>query len=96
MIFSLLVSKVMAKTVGNNLLIPVLGNHELYLSEVAYLTFNQFAKVWGDKYLTSNVEIMNPTTGEFEYIGAQYRYFTTQHGKWIKHTMGGSSSNNVL
>ncbi|MCJ1309321.1 hypothetical protein MMC25_002980 [Agyrium rufum] len=57
-----------------------IGNHELYLSDIAYLTFNQFAKVWGDKYLTSNVQIMNPSTGELEYIGAQYRYFTTPHG----------------
>ncbi|MCJ1232490.1 hypothetical protein MMC14_000443 [Varicellaria rhodocarpa] len=57
-----------------------IGNHELYLSDVAYLTFNQFSKVYGDKYLTSNVQILNPATGAFEYIGAQYRYFTTAHG----------------
>lgn len=34
----------------------------------------------GDKYLTSNVQILNPKTNEFEYIGKQYKYFTTQHG----------------
>jgi 2',3'-cyclic-nucleotide 2'-phosphodiesterase (5'-nucleotidase family) len=57
-----------------------IGNHELYVTEIAYETFSQFAKVYGDKYITSNVQIMNPTTKEFEYIGSQYRYFTTEHG----------------
>lgn len=44
------------------------------------LSFYNFSKVWGDKYLTSNVQIINPATGQFEYIGKQYRYFTTAHG----------------
>ncbi|KAK8124697.1 uncharacterized protein PG998_000456 [Apiospora kogelbergensis] len=57
-----------------------IGNHELYLAEVAYQTFDGIAKLWGDKYLTSNVQILNPKTNEFEYIGKQYKYFTTQHG----------------
>ncbi|KAF1350342.1 hypothetical protein EJ07DRAFT_139268 [Lizonia empirigonia] len=57
-----------------------IGNHELYVTEIAYETFSNFSKVYGDKYLTSNVQIKNPTTGEFEYIGAQYRYFTTERG----------------
>lgn len=57
-----------------------IGNHELYVTEIAYETFNNFSKVYGDKYLTSNVQIKNPTTGQFEYIGAQYRYFTTERG----------------
>jgi hypothetical protein len=56
------------------------GNHELYLASVAYETFANFSKVWGEKYVTSNVQILNPATGQFEYIGAQYRYFTTDHG----------------
>jgi hypothetical protein len=30
--------------------------------------------------VTSNVQILNNATGNFEYIGKQYRYFTTQHG----------------
>lgn len=59
-----------------------IGNHELYLSDVAYLQFNEFSKIYGDRYLTSNVQILNPATGQFEYIGAQYRYFTTAHGKY--------------
>ncbi|KAK4184174.1 Metallo-dependent phosphatase-like protein [Podospora australis] len=57
-----------------------IGNHELYVSQVAYLTFNNFSKAWGDRYLTSNVEIMNPQTQEWEYIGRPYKYFTTPHG----------------
>lgn len=57
-----------------------IGNHELYVTEIAYETFNNFSKVYGDKYLTSNVQIKNPTTGQFEYIGSQYRYFTTEQG----------------
>lgn len=57
-----------------------IGNHELYITEIAYETSNQFAKAYGDRYLTSNVKILNPKTGQFEYIGAQYRYFTTEMG----------------
>ena len=61
----------------------VLGNHELYVTDIAYETFNQFSKVYGDKYITSNVQITNPATGQLEYIGSQYRYFTTDHGNLI-------------
>ncbi|KAI4087355.1 MAG: hypothetical protein LQ344_006850 [Seirophora lacunosa] len=57
-----------------------IGNHELYVTDIAYETFNQFSKVYGDRYVTSNVQIMNPATGKFEYIGSKYRYFTTDHG----------------
>ena len=56
------------------------GNHELYVTEVAYQTFNDFSKFWGDRYLTSNVQILNPSTGAFEYIGKTHKYFTTAHG----------------
>ncbi|RDW75235.1 hypothetical protein BP6252_06377 [Coleophoma cylindrospora] len=57
-----------------------IGNHELYISDIAYDTFANFSKVWGEKYLTSNVQIFNSATGQYEYIGAKYRYFTTEHG----------------
>jgi hypothetical protein len=30
--------------------------------------------------VTSNVQILNPATGQYEYIGSQYYYFTTPHG----------------
>lgn len=62
-----------------------IGNHELYVSEVAYETFNNFSKVYGDRYLTSNVQIINPATGNFTYIGQQYRYFTTAMGLRVRH-----------
>ncbi|KAI9873361.1 MAG: hypothetical protein M1830_000502 [Pleopsidium flavum] len=57
-----------------------IGNHELYVSDIAFETFNQFSKVYGERYITSNVQIINPATGNFEYIGSKYRYFTTNHG----------------
>ena len=50
------------------------------MTDIAYETFSQFSKVYGERYLTSNVQIMNPATGKFEYIGGKYRYFTTAHG----------------
>ena len=57
-----------------------IGNHELYVTDIAYETFNQFAKHYGDKYLTSNVQIYNKQNQEWEYIGSKYRYFTTENG----------------
>jgi hypothetical protein len=30
--------------------------------------------------LTSNVQIFNPAANKFEYMGKQYKYFTTKHG----------------
>ena len=57
-----------------------IGNHELYVSSVAYEHFYNFSRVWGEKYLTSNVQILNQTSGQFQYIGRQYRYFTTPNG----------------
>ena len=75
------------------------GNHELYVSEIAYETFANFSKFYGKKYITSNVQIVNPATGQFEYIGQQYRYFTTAHGKlsrevgkWFTNTFQGFAS----
>ena len=44
-------------------------------------TYSEFSKVWGDKYVTSNVQIINPATGLYEYIGSTHYYFTTPHGK---------------
>ncbi|OIW33827.1 hypothetical protein CONLIGDRAFT_677571 [Coniochaeta ligniaria NRRL 30616] len=57
-----------------------IGNHELYVTEVAYQVFDDFSKFWGDKYLTSNVQALNPATGTWDYIGKTYKYFTTQKG----------------
>ncbi|OTA99201.1 hypothetical protein M426DRAFT_325346 [Hypoxylon sp. CI-4A] len=57
-----------------------IGNHELYLANVAYQALNEISTYWGDKYLTSNVQIVNQETGQWQYIGNTHRYFTTQHG----------------
>ncbi|RCI14042.1 hypothetical protein L249_8032 [Ophiocordyceps polyrhachis-furcata BCC 54312] len=56
------------------------GNHELYLSEVTYQMLNDYARKWGDRYVTSNVQVLNRTSGEYQYLGATHRYFTTAHG----------------
>lgn len=57
-----------------------IGNHELYLSDITYLTATNYAKYYGDKYISSNVQIFNNATGQYEYFANQYRYFTTKHG----------------
>ncbi|KAK4169454.1 Metallo-dependent phosphatase-like protein [Cladorrhinum sp. PSN259] len=71
-------NEIFAKQTGYDLL--TIGNHELYVSEVAYQTFHNFSKTWGDKYLTSNVQIMDPETEEWAYIGRTHKYFTTPNG----------------
>ncbi|MCJ1268414.1 hypothetical protein MMC22_008302 [Lobaria immixta] len=60
--------------------ILTIGNHELYVADISYETFNGFAKVYGERYITSNVQIKDPETGTLEYIGNRYRYFTTKQG----------------
>ncbi|KAI0167447.1 phosphoprotein phosphatase [Pestalotiopsis sp. NC0098] len=72
------ISNILFEKIDYDLL--TIGNHELYLAEVAYQTFTQLSKFWGDKYLTSNVQILNNETSEWEYIGQQYKYFTTAQG----------------
>jgi len=73
-----LISNAIFENVDYDLL--TIGNHELYVTEIAYETFSNFSRVYGDKYLTSNVQIISPKTGQFEYIGHKYRYFITEHG----------------
>jgi 2',3'-cyclic-nucleotide 2'-phosphodiesterase (5'-nucleotidase family) len=72
------ISNVIFENIDYDLL--TIGNHELYVTEIAYETFSQFSKIYGNKYLTSNVQIINPATGQFEYIGSKYRYFKTSEG----------------
>ncbi|KAL7625620.1 hypothetical protein AAE478_004840 [Parahypoxylon ruwenzoriense] len=57
-----------------------IGNHELYLADVAYQALDEISTYWGDRYLTSNVQILNRHTRKWQYIGKTYRYFTTRHG----------------
>lgn len=72
------VSNVVFENLDYDLL--TIGNHELYLADVAYQDYNTFSKVWGDRYLTSNVQILNTTTNEYTYLGHQYKYLTTANG----------------
>ncbi|KAK4231502.1 Metallo-dependent phosphatase-like protein [Podospora fimiseda] len=71
-------NEIFAKQTGYDLL--TIGNHELYVSDVAYQTFRNFSRTWDDRYLTSNVEIMDPETKKWEYVGKPYKYFTTPKG----------------
>lgn len=57
-----------------------IGNHELYYADIAYQDYDTFSKAWGDRYLTSNVQILNTTTNEYTYLGHQYKYLTTENG----------------
>jgi hypothetical protein len=67
---------------SRHLLKPLFVQHVFEITPIlTQSSFYNFSKVWGEKYVTSNVQIINPATGQFEYIGKQYRYFTTDHGK---------------
>ena len=47
------------------------------------MTYDQFAKYYGDKYITSNVEIWDAKKNDWQYIGSKYRKFKTAHGTTI-------------
>ncbi|KDN37136.1 hypothetical protein RSAG8_10345, partial [Rhizoctonia solani AG-8 WAC10335] len=64
----------MYRTVGYDLVVP--GNHDLQNPGVVNFTMNKLVKVWGDKYLTSNVNRINGTS-----LGARFRYWKTPKGK---------------
>ncbi|KAJ5948304.1 hypothetical protein N7466_001319 [Penicillium verhagenii] len=72
------------ENIDYDLLTP--GNHELGVAEVAYDTFANFTKVYGDKYLASNVDICTncqdskPSTQDWAPFANRYRYFTTKQG----------------
>ncbi|KAH8673920.1 Metallo-dependent phosphatase-like protein [Xylariales sp. PMI_506] len=57
-----------------------IGNHELYLAEIATQAYTDLAAFWGDKYLTSNVQIVNNETNEWVYLGNTHKYLTTAQG----------------
>ncbi|KAK3629028.1 hypothetical protein LTR56_018263 [Elasticomyces elasticus] len=57
-----------------------IGNHELYISDISYEHFYNFSRQYGERYVTSNVQIYNPNSAAFEYIGRTHRYFTTPKG----------------
>lgn len=72
------------ENIDYDLLTP--GNHELGAVDVAYNTFNEFAKVYGDRYLTSNIDICEncqngePDEKKWVSMGNRFRYFQTTQG----------------
>lgn len=72
------------ENIDYDLLTP--GNHELGAVDVAYNTFTEFVGVYGDKYLTSNIDICNncqdgePDDKEWVSMGSRSRYFKTKSG----------------
>ncbi|PYH89803.1 hypothetical protein BO71DRAFT_362710 [Aspergillus ellipticus CBS 707.79] len=67
------------KRVGYDLLAP--GNHELYSSIVVNQTYQQFTKMYADRYLASNIN--TTIAGENVRLGAPYHYYTTKRGLLI-------------
>ncbi|KAI5475343.1 5'-Nucleotidase/apyrase family protein [Pseudohyphozyma bogoriensis] len=57
------------------------GNHELYKYPVALSTYQNLAAHYGDRYLTSNVNLTMPETGESVPSGKRYRKFKTEMGR---------------
>ncbi|KAJ6263958.1 hypothetical protein Dda_0095 [Drechslerella dactyloides] len=61
-------------------LMDMIGNHELYVNDISHDVFENFARFYNDRYLTSNVQIRDPKDGQFKYIGRTHKYFTTTYG----------------
>ncbi|CAG7997550.1 unnamed protein product [Penicillium salamii] len=72
------------QNIDYDLLTP--GNHELGAVDVAYNTFTDFTAVYGDRYLTSNIDICKncqesePDEKEWVAMGGRFRHFTTKQG----------------
>ncbi|RMD42019.1 hypothetical protein DV735_g3127, partial [Chaetothyriales sp. CBS 134920] len=54
-----------------------LGNHELYKQNSSENDFNITVPAFADRYLASNVDIHDPTTGEIVPFARRFRKFTT-------------------
>ncbi|CAE6472173.1 unnamed protein product [Rhizoctonia solani] len=59
---------------GYDLVVP--GNHDLQNANVVKYAMNDLFNLWGDKYLTSNVQRANG-----DAMGAHYRRWTTSKGR---------------
>ncbi|KAK9475253.1 Metallo-dependent phosphatase-like protein [Dipodascopsis tothii] len=64
-----------------------IGNHELYKCEVTQQTYDVLAPHYGDRYITSNVDIMLPN-GTWASIGSRYYQFTTKNQGFNVMTFG--------
>ncbi|KAF9314729.1 hypothetical protein BG003_003882 [Podila horticola] len=56
------------------------GNHELYVNEIAQSTYKNFAPKWGRRYLTSNTFIRDAATNKTVPIGKLYNKFRMKFG----------------
>ncbi|KAL2840168.1 Ser/Thr protein phosphatase family protein [Aspergillus pseudoustus] len=54
------------------------GNNDLYKRDVSRGMHANFYRVYGDRFVTSNVDI--EVSGNNVSLGERYRYFTTKHG----------------
>lgn len=62
-----------------NLDLVTTGNHELYKAASSNGEWDQMLPHYGNKYVTSNVEIYVPETGELKPLGKKFRKFTTKN-----------------
>ncbi|KAG0346799.1 hypothetical protein BG004_000786 [Podila humilis] len=57
-----------------------IGNHELYVDNIAEATYRTFAPKWGRRYLTSNTFIKDAQTNKTVPIGRLYNKFRMKFG----------------
>jgi 2',3'-cyclic-nucleotide 2'-phosphodiesterase (5'-nucleotidase family) len=57
------------------------GNHELYKANTAEREYNQTVPNFKGNYLASNIDILDPKSGERIPLAARYRKFTTKNQK---------------
>ncbi|KAJ0416206.1 Metallo-dependent phosphatase-like protein [Aspergillus carlsbadensis] len=55
------------------------GNNDLYQKDVSRDIHENFYRIYGDRFVTSNVEIQLDNGGNVS-LGSPYRHFTTKHG----------------
>ncbi|KAF9138054.1 hypothetical protein BG015_002524 [Linnemannia schmuckeri] len=78
-----------------------IGNHELYVNDVAENTYRQFAPGWGKRYLTSNVFIKDSLTNKTVPIGNLYNKFRLKFGTRVMsygflYNFKGAANNTVV
>ncbi|PWY80855.1 hypothetical protein BO94DRAFT_602254 [Aspergillus sclerotioniger CBS 115572] len=55
-----------------------IGNNDLYINETTKQVQKDIASIYGDRYITTNVDVV--LDGKNISVGHRYRYFTTKHG----------------
>ncbi|KAG0369946.1 hypothetical protein BGZ54_008341 [Gamsiella multidivaricata] len=78
-----------------------IGNHELYLNEIAEDTYKNFAPKWGRKYLTSNTFIKDAHSNKTVPIGRLYSKFRMKFGTRVMsygflYNFVGAANNTVI